>query len=66
VAVFGIPHPRSIQAVAAVVVPAGGATLTDQQVLEHCRTRLAGYQRPKFVVLADARPKKPSGKILER
>jgi fatty-acyl-CoA synthase len=27
---------------------------------------LAPYKRPKFVVLADALPKNPSGKILKR
>ena len=32
----------------------------------HVRDRLAGYKRPKYVVLADALPKNPSGKILKR
>ena len=30
------------------------------------REKLAGYKRPKYVVLADALPKNPSGKILKR
>ncbi len=66
VAVFGVPHPRWIEAVVAVVVPKSGATLDEQAVLEHCRARLAGYKCPKRVVLADALPKNPSGKILKR
>ncbi|HEY4024732.1 MAG TPA: hypothetical protein VGM75_39010 [Pseudonocardiaceae bacterium] len=30
------------------------------------RTVLAGYKRPKYVILLDALPKNPSGKILKR
>jgi fatty-acyl-CoA synthase len=66
VAVFGIGHPYWVEAVTAVVVPKAGATVTPQQVQAHCRERLAGYKRPKYVVLADALPKNPSGKILKR
>ena len=66
VAVFGISHPRWVEAVAAVVVAQEGATLSPEDVIEHCRGRLAGFKTPKFVVLADALPKNPSGKILKR
>ena len=66
VAVFGISHPTWIEAVTAVVVPQEGATLTAERVQEHTRGLLAGYKRPKYVVLADALPKNPSGKILKR
>jgi fatty-acyl-CoA synthase len=66
VAVFGISHPHWIEAVTAVVVPKPGAAITAEQVDAHCRDRLAGYKRPKYVVLADALPKNPSGKILKR
>ena len=63
---FGISHPHWIEAVTAVVVPKPGATLTPEQVLEHSRGVLAGYKAPKYVVVADALPKNPSGKILKR
>jgi fatty-acyl-CoA synthase len=66
VAVFGIQHPRWIEAVTAVVVPRPGASLTVEAVHEHARGRLAGYKRPKYVVLAESMPKNPSGKILKR
>jgi fatty-acyl-CoA synthase len=66
VAVFGISHPHWIEAVTAVVVPKAGATLTVEHVHAHARERLAPYKRPKYVVLADALPKNPSGKILKR
>ena len=66
VAVFGISHPQWIEAVTAVVVPKSGTGLTAQQVHTHARERLAGYKRPKYVVLTDTLPKNPSGKILKR
>ena len=66
VAVFGISHPHWIEAVTAVVVPKPGAALTAEEIEAHARERLAGYKRPKYVVLADSLPKNPSGKILKR
>jgi fatty-acyl-CoA synthase len=66
VAVFGISHPRWIEAVTAVVVPKAGVTLTTAQVNEHARSLLAGFKRPKYIVFAGELPKNPSGKILKR
>ena len=66
VAVFGISHPTWVEAVAAVVVPRPGVTLTSEAVVEHARGVLAHYKAPKYVVIADALPKNPSGKILKR
>lgn len=66
VAVFGVSHPRWVEAVTAVVVPRVGTELTAEEVLEHARSVLAGYKAPKYVVVAQALPKNPSGKILKR
>ena len=66
VAVFGITHPKWIEAVTAVVVPKPGASVTVEQVQAHARESLASFKRPKYVVLADALPKNPSGKILKK
>lgn len=49
--------------VVAHVVPVAGATLTEAALAEHCRSRLAGYKRPKRVVLTDALPKTATGKV---
>ncbi|MET4059268.1 fatty-acyl-CoA synthase [Arthrobacter sp. UYP6] len=65
-AVFGVPHPHWVEAVAAVVVPRPGAELTPEAVMAHTRSVLAGYKTPKYVVIADALPKNPSGKIVKR
>ncbi|HEY4017550.1 MAG TPA: acyl-CoA synthetase, partial [Pseudonocardiaceae bacterium] len=66
VAVFGVAHPHWIEAVTAVVVPKAGKALTGQEISAFARTVLAGYKRPKYVILLDALPKNPSGKILKR
>ena len=66
VAVFGVPHPVWVEAVTAVVVPKAGAELTADLVIGHARSVLAGFKTPKVVVITDALPKNPSGKILKR
>lgn len=65
-AVFGVAHPVWVEAVTAVVVPKAGADLTPEMVIAHTRSVLAGFKTPKYVVIVDALPKNPSGKILKR
>jgi fatty-acyl-CoA synthase len=65
-AVFGVSHPRWVEAVVAAVVPKPGVSLTEQDVIDHARKYLAGYKTPKHVIITDTLPKNPSGKILKR
>ncbi|MDR0593013.1 MAG: AMP-binding protein [Bifidobacteriaceae bacterium] len=65
-AVIGVPDPRFVEAVAAVVVPRPGAALTPEAVIQFTRLHLARFKTPKFVILAETLPKNPSGKILKR
>jgi fatty-acyl-CoA synthase len=66
VAVFGVPHPYWVEAVAAAVVAKPGAAVEADDLAAHARVRLAGYKVPKYILLVDALPKNPSGKILKR
>lgn len=66
VAVVGVPHPRWVEAVVAIVVPKAGQALTEAEVLAHCQQHLAGFKAPKAVVFTEALPKNPSGKLLKR
>ncbi|WJR78012.1 acyl-CoA synthetase [Bradyrhizobium sp. NP1] len=66
VAVIGLPHPRWVEAVVAVIVVKSGASLTEQEVLKHATAKLASFKAPKRVVFAEALPKNPSGKLLKR
>jgi fatty-acyl-CoA synthase len=65
-AVFGVPHEVWIEAVTAVVVARPGEALDLISLEAHCRDRLAGYKRPKQIVIAEALPKNASGKVLKR
>ncbi|AMO22004.1 acyl-CoA synthetase [Ramlibacter solisilvae] len=66
VAVIGVPHPRWVEAVVAVIVRKPGQELSEQQILDHCGAHMAGFKAPKAVVFVDALPKNPSGKLLKR
>jgi fatty-acyl-CoA synthase len=66
VAVFGLPHPRWIEAVTAAVVVRDGASVTEDELAGHCRERLAPFKVPKHLVFVDTLPKNASGKLLKR
>jgi fatty-acyl-CoA synthase len=66
VAVIGVPHPKWVEAVVAVVVPKSGSALTEDDVMQHCAEHLGSFKQPKRVVFAEALPKNPSGKLLKR
>ncbi|MGK2868553.1 MAG: acyl-CoA synthetase [Mycobacterium sp.] len=65
-AVFGVAHPVWVESVVAAVVARDGTQLTEDDVMDHCRTHLAGFKTPKQVFFVDSLPKNPSGKLLKR
>jgi long-chain acyl-CoA synthetase len=66
-AVFGVPDERWGEAVHAIVVTEAGATVTGDELREHCRELIAGYKVPKVIeVTTEALPKSGPGKILKR
>jgi acyl-CoA synthetase (AMP-forming)/AMP-acid ligase II len=63
-AVIGLPDALWGEAVTAVVVPAGGATIDGDALKAFCRERLAGFKTPKRVVVQTAAlPRTPTGKV---
>lgn len=66
VAVIGVQDTYWIEAVTAVVVPKPGVTLHAEALMAHCKAQLAKFKVPKHIVITDALPRNPSGKILKR
>jgi len=66
VAVIGLPDPKWVEKVAAIIVPKPGTTITEEEIIAHCRKELAGFKVPKKVIFVDQLPKTPTGKILKR
>ncbi len=63
---IGLPDPRWIESVTAVVVAKAGHVLTQAGILAACSGRLAHFKIPKHVILVEALPKNTSGKLLKR
>ena len=66
-AVFGVPHERLGEEVAAVVVPLAGASVTVEELQAHVRERLAPFKVPsRIAVWSELLPRNPAGKVLKR
>lgn len=64
-AAVGVPHEVSGEVVKLFIVKKDDS-LTEKQVIEHCRKHLTGYKIPKMVEFKDDLPKTNVGKILRR
>jgi malonyl-CoA/methylmalonyl-CoA synthetase len=62
-AVFGVPHPDFGEGVTAAVVVKPGATLSEQEIIESVKSRLARYKIPKRVLLVEELPRNTMGKV---
>jgi acyl-CoA synthetase (AMP-forming)/AMP-acid ligase II len=65
-AAVGRPDDRWGEVPVAFVVLRQDATATTDELLDHCRVRLARFKVPKALTFLDALPRNPSGKVLKR
>jgi fatty-acyl-CoA synthase len=66
VAAFGVYHPEWMEALVVAVTPIEGETLTEDEILQHCRHFLPKFKVPKYVLIVSDFPRNPTGKILKR
>ena len=65
VAVIGVPHEEWGEAVHAIVVLAPGQSASEEEIVAHCRERLAGYKLPKSITFREEPlPLSGAGKVL--
>jgi fatty-acyl-CoA synthase len=57
--VIGIPDPRTNEAAVAYVIPKPGATLTEDEVIAHCRGKIASFKIPRHVRIVADVPRTP-------
>jgi acyl-CoA synthetase (AMP-forming)/AMP-acid ligase II len=68
VAVVGLPDAKWGELVHAVIVLHDGASLSEAELLDWCKDRMAGYKRPRSFSFRreDEMPRNATGKTLHR
>lgn len=65
IAVIGVPSEKWGEQVHAVIVLKPGADASGEDIVAHCRTRIAGYKCPRSVEFREALPLSSIGKVLK-
>lgn len=63
--VIGVPDEKWGEGVHAIVLLRDGRSLTSEQIIAHCRTRIAGYKCPSSVEFHGELPLSATGKLLK-
>jgi fatty-acyl-CoA synthase len=63
VAVIAIPDEKWGEVPNAIIVRQPGTTVTEQEIIEFCRSNMAHFKAPKAVEFVDALPKTATGKL---
>jgi long-chain acyl-CoA synthetase len=64
-AVIAVPDPEFGEAVMAFVELAPGCAVSPDELVEHCRTHIAGYKKPKHMSFVAALPRNTTGKVMK-
>jgi fatty-acyl-CoA synthase len=63
VSIVGVPDPVMGEAVMAFVIPKAGETLTEEDIAEFARGRIANFKAPKYIEIVESFPLTGSGKV---
>ena len=66
VAVVGVEHPHTWEAVKAYVVVGAGQHVDEETLIEFCATRIARYKCPSKILFVEEIPQGLAGKVLRR
>jgi acyl-CoA synthetase (AMP-forming)/AMP-acid ligase II len=66
VAVIGVPDETWGEEPRAVVIPKKGVKVTEEDIMEWSRERLASFKRPRTVVFVADLPRNPLGKLIKK
>ncbi len=66
VAIVGVPDASKGEVVKAYISLRQGETMSEEEVVEFCKARMAKYKVPQFVEFMDELPKNATGKLLKR
>ena len=58
-----MPDERWGEVGRAYIIPAEGHTISADDVIEHCKARLAKFKVPKTAIITDDIPRTASGKV---
>jgi acyl-CoA synthetase (AMP-forming)/AMP-acid ligase II len=64
-AVIGVADARMGEVGRAYVIPRPDAEVTESEIIEYCRERLANFKVPRSVRVVDSLPRNASGKVLK-
>jgi len=64
--VLGVPDDKWGEAIKAVVVLKKGESATEEALIEHCKTALSSFKKPKSIDFVSELPKNPNGKIARK
>lgn len=65
-ACIGVPDSDWGEQPRAIVVLKPGESATEEEIMQYCRDKLAGFKRPRSVVFVDCLPRNPMGKVLKK
>ncbi|MGD9181968.1 MAG: AMP-binding protein, partial [Desulfobacterales bacterium] len=65
-AIIGISDAKWGQVPRAIVVLKKRAVATPEEIMEHCKSELAGFKRPRSIIFVDSLPRNQMGKVLKK